>query len=54
VIEDEGRLPPELEARIAALEADHEPADFDGRGWILLILFGVVLPLVLLVIGFRV
>jgi hypothetical protein len=54
VIEHDGRLPPELEARIAALEADHEPADFDGRGWILLILFGVVLPFVLLLVGFRV
>jgi hypothetical protein len=54
VIEEEGRLSPELEARIAALEADNEPSDFDARGWILLLLFGVVLPLALLVIGFRV
>jgi hypothetical protein len=54
VIEEKGRLSPELEARIVALEGDHEPSDFDARSWILMILFGVILPLVLLVIGFRV
>jgi hypothetical protein len=53
VIEEEGRLSPELEARIAALEGDNEPSDFDARSWAWMILFGVVLPLVLLVIGFR-
>jgi hypothetical protein len=54
VSDEEGRLAPELEARIAALEVDQEPSDFDARSWILMILFGVILPLVLLVVGFRV
>lgn len=51
---EEGRLPPELEARIGALEVNREPSDFDARSWILMILFGVILPLVLLITGFRV
>jgi hypothetical protein len=50
---DRQTLPPELEARIAALEADQESADFDSVSWLWMILFGIVLPLVLLVVGFR-
>jgi hypothetical protein len=46
-------LPPELEARIASLEAHAARADFDVSGWFLMILFGIAVPLVLLAIGWR-
>lgn len=46
-------LPPELEARIAALEAAEVPKDFDASGWCWMILFGIVIPVILLVVGWR-
>ena len=46
-------LPPELEARIAALEADVAHADFDAVCWFLMVLIGIAIPLLLLVIGWR-
>ena len=45
------RLPPELTQRIAALEDDSAQQDFDRRSWLWLILLGVVLPVVLLIVG---
>ena len=53
VIDADPPLPPELEARIAALEADRADAGFDRRSWVWMIAFGVVLPLLLLAIGSR-
>jgi hypothetical protein len=44
-------LPPELEARIAALEKAAPAADFDGASWFWMILLGVALPLALLTVG---
>jgi hypothetical protein len=44
-------LPAELEARIAALESEPAGEDFDRRSWLWMILFGIVLPLLLVVIG---
>jgi hypothetical protein len=46
-------LPPELEARVAALEARAAPADFDRRSWFWMILLGVILPLLCLVLGWN-
>jgi len=46
------RLPPELERRIDVLEGDAAARrDFDPRSWLWLILLGVVLPVVLLILG---
>jgi len=45
------RLPPELAQRIDALENQATTPDFDRRGWLWLILLGVVLPVVLLILG---
>jgi hypothetical protein len=46
------RLPPELERRIDLLEGDAAAQrDFDPRSWLWLILLGVVLPVVLLILG---
>lgn len=50
---DDATLPSELEARIAELEADPIGADFDRISWVWMILFGVALPIVLWVVGFR-
>jgi hypothetical protein len=44
-------LQPELEARIAAFERAAPRPDFDAASWIWMILLGVVLPLLLLAIG---
>ena len=44
-------LAPELEARLAAVEAHGAAADFDRTSWAWMILLGVVLPAVLLAIG---
>ena len=44
-------LPPELEARIAALEAAPPRADFDRRSWLWMILFGIAIPAGLLAVG---
>ena len=46
-------LPAELEARVAALETDRAPADFDAICWFWMLLIGIVIPLALLVIGWR-
>jgi hypothetical protein len=44
-------LPPELEARVAALEAGASDADFDALSWVWMLLFGIVLPVSLIVLG---
>jgi hypothetical protein len=44
-------LPAELEARIAALEATAAHSDFDAASWFWMIVFGVAVPLVLVVVG---
>jgi hypothetical protein len=45
------RLPPPLEARIAAFERAAPAADFDAASWFWMILLGVATPLLLLAIG---
>jgi hypothetical protein len=45
------RLAPDLEARLAAVEAHGAHADFDGASWAWMILLGLVLPAVLLAVG---
>ena len=45
------RLPPELEARIAACENAAPAADFDGASWLWMILLGLAIPLALLAVG---
>jgi hypothetical protein len=46
---DKEELDPELEQRVAALEAGPDAgSDFDGRSWFWLVLFGVILPVTLL------
>jgi len=45
------RLPPELEARLAAFERAPPPADFDKASWCWMLLLGVVIPLLLLAAG---
>ena len=47
------QLPPELEARIAALENADRCEDFDAVSWVWLVLFGIVVPLTLVCIGWR-
>jgi hypothetical protein len=44
-------LPPELEARVAALEAGASGTDFDAVSWVWMVLFGIVLPVSLIVLG---
>jgi hypothetical protein len=44
-------LPPELEARVAALEAGASGADFDAVSWVWMMLFGIVLPVSLILLG---
>jgi hypothetical protein len=45
-------LPAELEHRIALLEAHADDShDFDAASWVWLVLLGIVLPVVLLCIG---
>ncbi len=44
-------LPPQLEARIAALENAAPPSDFDAASWFWMFLLGVAIPLTLLVAG---
>ena len=44
-------LPPELEARVAALEADASGTDFDAVSWVWMMLFGIALPVSLIVLG---
>ena len=45
------RLPPQLEARIAAFERAAPAADFDSASWFWMILLGAAIPLLLLVVG---
>jgi hypothetical protein len=44
-------LPPELEARISAIEAAEAPADFDRRSALWMVLLGVMLPILCLLLG---
>jgi hypothetical protein len=44
-------LPPELEARIEALEQHASPIDFDAWSWFWMLLLGAVLPTGLLIVG---
>jgi hypothetical protein len=44
-------LPAELEARVAALEADAARSDFDAFCWFWMLLIGFGIPIVLLVAG---
>jgi hypothetical protein len=44
-------LPAELEARLAALETGASRSDFGGLSWFWMILIGIVIPLLLLAIG---
>ncbi len=44
-------LAPDLEARLAAVEAHGDGADFDRASWVWMLLLGVVLPAVLLALG---
>jgi hypothetical protein len=46
-------IPPELEARIAALEKADRCEDFDRVSWIWMLLFGIALPIALVCIGWR-
>ena len=47
----EPALPPDLEARIAALQDAAAGSDFDTASWIWMIILGVAIPLVLLAAG---
>jgi hypothetical protein len=44
-------IPPELEARLAALEREASRTDFDSVSWFWMLVFGIAVPLVLLVVG---
>ena len=44
-------LPEALAARLAAVEAHAADADFDRTSWIWMVLLGVLLPIVLLALG---
>ena len=46
-------FPPELEARIAALERAASRADFDRLSWFWMVLLGIVVPVILLIVGWR-
>ena len=41
-------LPPELEARVAELEAGASDTDFDAVSWVWMMLFGIALPVSLI------
>jgi hypothetical protein len=43
VAEAPEELPPELEARLAALEAGASGTDFDAVSWVWMVLFGMIL-----------
>jgi hypothetical protein len=45
--------PAELARRIETLEHEGDAQDFDRRGWLWLILLGLVLPAALLIIGWQ-
>jgi hypothetical protein len=44
-------LAPGLEARLRVLESAASDTDFDALSWIWMVLFGIVLPVVLIVLG---
>lgn len=44
-------LPPQLEARIAAVENAAPRSDFDASSWLWMMLLGVAIPLILLAVG---
>jgi hypothetical protein len=44
-------LPQELEARLSALETGTARTDFDAFSWFWMALLGILLPAVLLVVG---
>lgn len=44
-------LPPQLEARIAAIETAGRTPDFDGSSWLWMVVLGVVIPLMMLAVG---
>jgi len=44
-------LPPELEARLQAVEAASVDADFDRPSWFWMLLLGIALPAVLIAVG---
>ena len=44
-------LPPQLEARIAAIEIAGRTSDFDTSSWFWMIVLGVVIPLMMLAVG---
>jgi hypothetical protein len=44
-------LAPDLEARLTAVEAHGASADFDRASWAWMVLLGLVLPAVLLAVG---
>ena len=46
-----GEPNPELLDRIATLERDPGAQDFDRSGWAWLVLFGIAVPLALIVLG---
>ncbi len=46
-----GQLPPELEARLAAVEAAAAARDFDAASWFWMLLLGAALPAALIVAG---
>jgi hypothetical protein len=50
---EQARLPPELEARIVALESAAPRSDFDGSSWFWMILLGIAVPAILLIVGWR-
>ena len=49
--DEQPALPPELEARIAALESTASSTDFEAWGWFWMVLFGIVLPGALIALG---
>lgn len=46
-------LPQELESRLSALEAGTAGTDFDAFSWFWMVLLGVLLPCILLFVGWR-
>jgi len=46
-------LPPELEARIACFESAAPTSDFDAASWFWMLLLGVLIPVALLIAGWR-
>jgi hypothetical protein len=50
---EQERLPPDLEARIVALESAAPRSDFDRSSWFWMILLGIAVPAILLFVGWR-